>query len=146
MMSSSTHAIDPEMALAYMFAGRAKVTLVSKITGKHFTYQVQGKQDSKDESKTVYFVRYLNGPDNQNDFAYLGMVPEGKEKIILTKASKAGPSAPVYRALEFALRNPTASTLEVHHSGTCGRCGRELTDPVSIQTGIGPICRDRMGF
>lgn len=29
---------------------------------------------------------------------------------------------------------------------TCGRCGRKLSDPVSIQTGYGPICRVKMGI
>lgn len=31
-------------------------------------------------------------------------------------------------------------------TGTCSCCGRELTDPVSIAAGIGPICADRFGF
>lgn len=28
-------------------------------------------------------------------------------------------------------------------SGICGCCGRDLTDPVSIEQGIGPVCRER---
>lgn len=28
-------------------------------------------------------------------------------------------------------------------TGRCGICGRELTDPVSIERGIGPICADK---
>lgn len=27
-------------------------------------------------------------------------------------------------------------------TGHCGRCGRKLTDPVSIEFGIGPVCRE----
>lgn len=30
-------------------------------------------------------------------------------------------------------------------TGRCGCCGRELTDPTSIEIGIGPICRERLG-
>ena len=31
-------------------------------------------------------------------------------------------------------------------TGRCSCCGRELTDPVSVERGIGPICADRWGF
>jgi hypothetical protein len=31
-------------------------------------------------------------------------------------------------------------------TGSCSCCGRELTDPVSIEAGIGPICAGRFGF
>lgn len=31
-------------------------------------------------------------------------------------------------------------------TGTCSCCGRELTDPSSIEMGIGPICAAKFGF
>lgn len=31
-------------------------------------------------------------------------------------------------------------------TGSCSCCGRELTDPVSVAAGIGPICGSRFGF
>ena len=31
-------------------------------------------------------------------------------------------------------------TLTVFHDGKCGRCGRKLTVPESIQSGLGPVC------
>jgi hypothetical protein len=31
-------------------------------------------------------------------------------------------------------------------SGECSCCGRELTDPLSIERGIGPICADKFGW
>jgi hypothetical protein len=34
----------------------------------------------------------------------------------------------------------------VHHSGHCGRCGRLLTHPESLKTGIGPECIKIMGL
>jgi len=32
----------------------------------------------------------------------------------------------------------------LHHEGKCGRCGRKLTVPLSIETGIGPECASKM--
>lgn len=31
-------------------------------------------------------------------------------------------------------------------TGRCSCCGRELTDPVSVENGIGPICASKFGF
>jgi hypothetical protein len=33
---------------------------------------------------------------------------------------------------------------KVYHTGQCGVCGRALTDPVSIELGIGPYCIKRI--
>jgi hypothetical protein len=35
------------------------------------------------------------------------------------------------------------TSAEFHHCGFCCRCGRTLTDPASIESGIGPICAGR---
>jgi hypothetical protein len=34
--------------------------------------------------------------------------------------------------------------LKVHHEGRCCRCGRKLTVPESIETGLGPECASRL--
>lgn len=139
-------ALAANLVITYIFAGNAKFTLLSRSTGAHFTYHVQGKKDSKDPEKQVFFVRYLNGPDNTKDYSYLGAIfSTNPQSVVTTKASKAGKNSSVYRALAFALTHPQCEQLEVYHSGACGRCGRELTDPMSIQTGIGPTCREKMG-
>lgn len=33
----------------------------------------------------------------------------------------------------------------VDHVGFCGKCGRPLSNPVSVKAGIGPICRGKRG-
>lgn len=33
-----------------------------------------------------------------------------------------------------------------HELGVCGHCGRTLTDEVSIERGIGPVCASKMGW
>ena len=145
-MDTDDTKLNASHAFSYIFAGNAKVTLKSLASGKHFTYHVKAKTDQKDPEKSIYFVRFLNGPNNQTDFAYLGFMPEKGGKIITSQKSAAGKQAPVYQAFVYAMQHPDAPMLEIHHSGCCGRCGRELTDPESIQTGLGPICREKMGL
>ena len=39
-----------------------------------------------------------------------------------------------------------AAKLYGQNTGTCSCCARELTNPLSIELGIGPICRDKFGI
>jgi hypothetical protein len=34
--------------------------------------------------------------------------------------------------------------LAVYHEGRCGACGRRLTTPESISSGLGPVCAGRI--
>jgi hypothetical protein len=43
-------------------------------------------------------------------------------------------------AFGWAWRHPDSDKLEVWHEGRCGRCGRRLTVPESIESGLGPEC------
>ena len=38
---------------------------------------------------------------------------------------------------------PMPAELEVWHQGSCGKCGRPLTVPESIASGIGPVCASK---
>lgn len=43
---------------------------------------------------------------------------------------------------------PSSSSLlcvEIWHEGKCGRCGRQLTVPESIESGFGPECVKMIG-
>lgn len=40
-------------------------------------------------------------------------------------------------------RNEYPALVEVWHNGSCGKCGRVLKDPESIEVGIGPECRKK---
>jgi hypothetical protein len=39
-----------------------------------------------------------------------------------------------------------AAKLYGQNTGTCSCCARELTNPLSIELGIGPICREKFGL
>jgi len=47
-------------------------------------------------------------------------------------------------ALGFAITSetpaPSNGTVNCHEEAVCGHCGADLTDPVSIERGIGPTC------
>lgn len=126
-----------EEARDYIFAGNATVTLKSLKTGTHFTYKIRKSDDGG-----TYFVRLLVNPD---DYRYLGCVFDNRrDQIRITAKSCAGKDASSVKAINYTLgllcQGHLNDLLEIKHEGTCGRCGRALTHPESIDRGIGPEC------
>lgn len=133
-------------ALNFMMAGKSTVTLKSGKTDNHFTYKIsQAKGDNTD----MYFVKVLMGSDNSwnGDWTYIGyIVPDTAGGFFIQSGRKGISNSPAFIAMHWTL-NKLSTTgaipeiVEIWHEGKCGKCGRKLTDPVSIETGLGPICR-----
>lgn len=125
----------------FITAGRAEFTLESNMTGTHFTFKVIRAEKGAHH----FYVRYLNGPDS---FGYAGILDTlGRLRFITTKASPRK-EAPAVRAINWFItqlddRGSKIDQVEFHHTGKCGRCGRKLTTPESIRTGLGPICANK---
>jgi hypothetical protein len=124
-------------ATTFIFAGNATITLSSERTGAHFTYKIRASDDGR-----VFFVKLLIQP---NEYAYLGCIfSNARGSLHLSAKSCASDDAPSVRAINYALRHllvgVIAPQLEIRHEGSCGRCGRPLTVPSSIDRGIGPDC------
>jgi hypothetical protein len=132
-------------AKAFILAGSATVTFVSKKTETRFTYKIGVPDDENDKR---HFVGLLNGPDNESNYTFLGTI-FGGEKFRHGKKSKVGADAPSARAFDWVWNKLTAGQLpadvEVWHEGRCGRCNHKLTVPESISTGFGPECVKHIG-
>lgn len=132
-------------ALQYLRAGKATVTLVSKATQKRFTYEVNLSEDGN-----CYFVSVLVGPDNSRDFKYLGRIARdlfwaGRKVPRPGDIARDAPSATAFAwAWRNLIRGTLPAQLEIYHEGSCGRCGRKLTVPESIESGFGPECRNKI--
>jgi hypothetical protein len=134
---------DPKQALAFMFAGNATVTLKSLKTGDRRTFKIVEAEKRNPKDLPLYFVNLMNGPDNENDFVYVGIVRNSK--FTTTKASKLDMNSIAVKAFVWALEhlqksNVMPEVLEVWPSGHCGRCGRKLNVPASVKAGYGPEC------
>ena len=140
-----------ESALAFMVAGNATVTLVSKKTGNRFTYKIRQAETDSDSQSELYFVSLLRGADNESDYSYLGRIAKGQLYIgrKSPKPGDIGRDAPSALAFDYAWQHITRgnlpAVLEIWHEGKCGRCGRKLTVPSSIESGFGPECINHVG-
>lgn len=137
--------LDAKHAREFLLAGNARATFVSLRTGSRFTFRVRKPAYG---AKAPHFVTLLSGPDNEDDYAFLGTIfPDGH--FVLGRRSRIGPEAPSARAFTYvwtALRNYILPVgVELWHEGRCGRCGRALTVPESVARGLGPECAGRMG-
>lgn len=138
---------DAKQALDFLLGGNARLTLKSTKTQARYTYRVS----QTDFNPSFYYVSYLTGSDNENDYAYIGMVKNSPTKrgtyFELTAKSKLLLDSLPIKAFTFALNWINAGTipetLEVWHEGRCCRCGRTLTVPESIASGWGPECAKR---
>lgn len=128
---------------AFMFAGNATFTVVSQVTGKRFTIKVQQKKDNKD----THFVSLLTGSDNERDYEFVGMIWNRRD-YRHGKTSKLWANETPARAVQWVceriLQCKYLPNVTIHHEGRCGKCGRKLTVPESILSGIGPECQKAM--
>lgn len=135
---------DPVHALKFLLAGNAHVTFVSVKTGTRFTYKVEQADPRPGDTRPApHFVSLLTAPDH---YEYLGCI-FGGNLYSHGRKSRVGPDASSAKAFAWVWRKLTAGqvpeVLEVWHEGRCGKCSRRLTDPSSIESGLGPICRGK---
>lgn len=141
----------------YVLGGNAVFTIVSKSTGRRFTYKVKSAPKDRNQNwspnnqnRDMYFVSVRTGPDNWDYIGFVKRNPHdnhdtkfffvhggGKSKIRLEADSVKGFDWFIGRMEGF---KPFEDQMEFWHEGKCGRCGRKLTVPESIEAGIGPEC------
>lgn len=143
-------------ALQFILAGNAYFTVRSAKTGVRYTFRVSlgnCQTCSKQQAcvcprRPPYFVNLLTGPENTSDYSYLGMITN--KQFRLTRASKMKMDSVPVKAFCWVLEHLVGSKLppqtEIWHEGRCGRCGRMLTVPESIEAGLGPECAGKVGL
>lgn len=142
----------------FMLAGKAEFTFElhpeyakEKNLEKHYTFTVAKHTTTEDNPKDLFFVR-LRHLDHKKG-VYFGMLNTEEGKIYMTKASTLAQDSLLVRLVNRAFQklweNDTSGMnsagFHIHHAGKCGRCGRKLTTPKSIETGLGPECEKMVG-
>ena len=121
-------------------ASKQDVFKVINTGDKDFTFKVK-KSSFKDKHYTHVYVEqgYLQ-------FVYLGFYWEGKiykKGGIEVKTPAAVSFAWIFRMVEINKLQKLEENVEFYHTGKCCKCGKTLTDALSIQLGLGPQCRNQ---
>lgn len=137
----------------FFTAGRAVFTLeIPKDfsdnfnTKSHYTFKIKSKENKNEPNS--YFVYLLSGPDNNSNYTYMGVLNPETGAFALTNKSKVTDDCWSVRLFRRVMANIFQDTPEaivsagfnLHHEGRCGKCGKRLTVPESVKTGLGPIC------
>ena len=130
--------IKNEDAIRFMFAGKSIVTFLNTKTENKFTYKISKSEDGK-----LFFVNVLSDTiDGNQIYSYMGIIANGVYRH--GNKSKLRNDSQAVKVFSYVLERLNSGTLqdviEVWHEGKCGKCGRPLTTPDSIETGIGPSC------
>jgi len=130
--------------LDFILAGNATFT-ISNSAGVRYTYKVKRSKMTHGYDRESTFVSLLTGADNEIDYTYLGMLVEGN-RVITTRASRMSADSLPVKVINWAINQlerfgQLPEGYSIHHEGRCGRCGRTLTVPESIDSGIGPECQ-----
>jgi hypothetical protein len=145
------------IAREFIAAGRAIFTVsvpASFVAGHpecrdRYTFQV--KRTPATNGTSLWFINMLAGPDNSRDYSPLGCLNVETGAVRLVRSTqmndRSWPVKLIRRVMaclwEVANAKPEdilRAGFEIRHEGRCGRCGRRLTVPLSIDTGLGPIC------
>lgn len=118
----------------------------------HYTYRIRHKEANGNFDE-AYFVSLMSGPDNHSDFSYLGKLNPETGAVALTRGSKfteeAWPVRLLRRSLAVVWSGDQAKIeqagFRLMHDGHCSVCGRKLTTPESLDSGIGPVCATKFG-
>lgn len=145
-----------EAVARFALAGQALLTLENEKTGARYTYRLErarAREEGQDEGARPIFVSVLVDSDNtsRRSYRYVGLVwTNGPRPTYRHGGAKAkiGADAPSARGAEWLLGRIASgqaipAPMRLWHEGRCGRCGRTLTVPSSIASGLGPVCAER---
>lgn len=147
------HSVEP--LRLFLEAGNAVLTVRSEKTGTRFTYRFRRPDPTPEKPKRPIWVSVLTGSDNNNNYSYAcSLFPPDLHSVRYTSRSRIKSDAPSMIALAWFLHCLYSDDRRLHallfelaevwHEGRCGRCGRKLTVPESIESGFGPDCAGRM--
>ena len=114
----------------------AEFTAKSRVTGKEYTFKVS-RSNFKNNWYTHVYVEM-----GYQEFTRLGTYFNGKitNKKVKVETPSAKAIAYILRRVQLNQFADLDNNVEIMHTGSCLVCGRTLTDSVSIENGIGPVC------
>lgn len=127
----------------YLANGRVRVTLTSKVTGEHITLrlrcknrQIKGRYISFEQAAILVADAGQGGHDMVGFVKVLSPNPV----VIPNKGADAARVWAFEKLWHYCRTGELHPQLDLDIMSFCGRCSRELNDPISIERGLGPEC------
>lgn len=115
------------------------ITVVNPKTGNHRTFRIHTQDKEAKFAPGSRVVSLLVGPDNETSYKGFAFVVDGK--VILWKRHRDDKAFQFYaNMLADIKKSEQEKGLQFMLEGRCRVCNRILTNPESVESGIGPIC------
>lgn len=150
--------IDQKTVHDFILSGHSILTAFNPETNGHVTFMI----DRTKFDDNSYFVKIRGDRDNNmlitpeikknhKNWLYIGMyepMSRRQDKFHITRNSKVDQWSDSFlkfkwllaASVKWMLGDKKYPSIEIYHEGYCGRCGRQLTKPESIQLGYGSTC------
>ncbi len=146
-MQDFTHKFsNNEASKNFILGGNAIFTIRNEDTLNRFTFKVVRKKRQQEHEKPIYWIKVLTRSDNNANESYTFIGAFSKErgfthslKSYITVGALSVKVAEYYFKRLFD--NTLPAFINTYHEGRCGRCGRLLTVPESIEDGFGSECK-----
>jgi hypothetical protein len=127
---------DTELIKAFIYGGKAEFVIKSAASGKHWVFKIQSARD--DARKFFVRQRYYESKLG-DEFNYIGLIYDNTYRAKVRDKSEQI----ISHLLNFLQRGELHPQFEFYHIGRCSRCSRPLTNPTSIQRGMGDYCASK---
>ena len=129
-----------------LLAGKSTLTLRNPKRGTHIRVRMYNKKDRAGNPSTCFFLKVSLLGDSDTGYRYAGAYFSDSKRFKAAPELEVDPPlAAVVSLILRAIDTPNLlSSAEIMHEGKCCRCGRKLTHPESIETGLGPECGGRV--
>jgi hypothetical protein len=123
----------------YILSGKAIFIVTNEKTGTRIKYKALKWYNNSWKIGLMvedYLHRYCES------FEFLGMIYDGQFRV--TEDSRFNEMSSII--IEFSRfwdnlsKHKIPEHIKIYHEGKCGCCGRPLTGPKSMVTGVGPVC------
>jgi hypothetical protein len=115
----------------------------------HRTFRVKSSKFGKgDKAEIKRVVGLLVGSDNESDYVNFAFATDAGRVVVWKRFRGTDEKLSAHEVYATMLDDRGRQNFEARGykylvSTHCTRCNRKLTDPVSIETGMGPHCRKK---
>jgi len=124
----------------FIFGGNASFQ-VSNDKGDTYTFNIKAHKTDKE----VFFVRVKKDAEGTYSSTYAGYYNAKYGSKLIKGQRGIAQNTKVIKVFQWAVKQiitetPLPEGYEISHIGRCGCCGRPLTDALSKDLGLGPVC------
>jgi len=119
------------------------ITVKNTNRGTHRTFRIKTQKPDAKFAPGERILSLLTGPDNTSDYTQIAFVKDDGRVILWNRFQTEG-----YRNLVAVLTEKdvwATRGFDYMYEGRCRVCNRLLTNPESIESGIGPECAKKFG-